>query len=148
MKILFVCTGNTCRSPMAEAVFRQLLEREGMEGVYVSSAGIFAFESQPASENAVAVTESRGIDLKGHKARRMTKKQIDEYDLILTMTESHREVIMGITADSQKVHTLNGYIGKRGEIVDPFGHSVEVYEQTILDMSDSLELLLEKIKRK
>lgn len=148
MKILFVCTGNTCRSPMAEAVLRQMVESEGIEYVQISSAGIFAFENQPASENAIAVTESRGIDLRSHKAKRMTRKQIDEYDLILTMTESHREAILGITADGQKVHTLNGYVGRSGEIIDPFGHSVEVYEQTIADMSKSLALLLEKIRQK
>lgn len=148
MKILFVCTGNTCRSPMAEAVLRQMVEEEGIEDLNIASAGIFAFENQPASENAIAVTEPRGMDLRSHKARRMTKKHIEEYDLILTMTESHREAILGLTSDGRKVHTLNGYVGRSGEIIDPFGHSVEIYEQTILDMIKSLEMLLEKIRQK
>lgn len=133
---------------MAEGVFSQMLENEELEGVEVSSAGIFAFENQPASENAIAVAETRGIDLKKHRAKRMTKKDIESYDLVLTMTESHREAILGsLTSDDGKVQTLNGFVDRTGEVMDPFGCSEEVYEQTILDMTKSLELLLEKIRQ-
>lgn len=149
MKILFVCTGNTCRSPMAEGLLRQMAEDAEIDDIEVSSAGIFAFENQAASKNAIAVADSRGVDLRGHRARKITKKQIAESDIVLTMTDSHRGAIVGsFTDDSEKVQTLNGFVQRDGEIMDPFGCSMEVYEQTMLDIVESLELLIEKLVQK
>ena len=93
MNILFVCTGNTCRSSMAEGILKFLLKENNIENINVSSAGLSAFEGQRANEKAIDVLINKGIDIKTHRSRQLTEEIIKTSDLILTMTDSHKKLI-------------------------------------------------------
>ena len=86
-KILFVCTGNTCRSPMAEGIFNKLAEERGFDAI-ASSAGIFVTEEN-VSENSLIVCEENDIDISSHTPSQITADMINSADIILTMTNSH-----------------------------------------------------------
>lgn len=93
MKIVFVCTGNICRSPMGEALLRHELARRGCDGIEVSSCGTWASAPQPATEHAVAVLQGRGIDLASHRSRALDAVELEAADLVLVMTSVHvREI--------------------------------------------------------
>lgn len=119
--VLFLCTGNTCRSPMAEGLFRSFLEERGREDIAVSSAGLAAHPGAPASENAVAVMAEQGIDLSHHRARLATKELLQKADRIVCMTESHRNALISLGVDSGKIIVMPG------GVTDPFGGSVDRY---------------------
>ncbi len=108
-KILFVCTGNTCRSPMAEALFREIAGA-GESGFQVISAGTSAGRGVPAAEEAVQVLKEKGIDLSEHQSRPITEELLKEADLILTMTRSHKESLLQLEPGvGDKVFTLKEY---------------------------------------
>lgn len=93
MKIVFVCTGNICRSPMGEALLRHELAARGCEGIEVSSCGTWASAPQPATAHAVTVLEARGIDLSSHRSRVLDAAELEEADLVVAMTSVHvREI--------------------------------------------------------
>jgi len=95
MRVLFVCSGNTCRSSMAEALARCWAEKAGVANrIRVASAGMEAFPGEPAAAAAVAVLKEEGIDLSGHRARLLTPEMVREADVILTMTRRHKEKIL------------------------------------------------------
>lgn len=141
MNILFVCTGNTCRSPMAEAIMRRTLEERGVSEITVSSAGTGAFEGAPASEGAYLVALEHGLDLSAHRARRLTARVIQDADLILTMSAHHRDRVID-EGGMGKVFLLGTYSGRRGEdavVNDPYGASLDEYRITY----DELDRLIQ-----
>ncbi len=148
MKILFVCTGNTCRSPMAEVLFREMLKKEDISKVTeVSSAGINAIPHQLASLNSIEAMAEKGVDLEPHISQMLTMDLVENVDLILTMTNSHKASILGsVPWLDEKVFTLKEYVGDHGDIADPFGGSLEVYKESVKDIENALKLLIEKIK--
>lgn len=114
-KILFVCTGNTCRSPMAEHIARRLLERKGLKGeIAVASAGLAALPGAPASAEARDVLAGMGIDLSRHQAVQLNRKQVEEADLIFTMTASQKRQLLELYPEARgKVFVLKEY-GEKG----------------------------------
>ena len=104
--VLFVCTGNVCRSPMGAGLFYDKLVRENADDrVRIRSAGVWALEGMAASAYARQVMSERNLDIQSHRGRNITQQEVDEADLILVMTERHKEIILRDTVGSEgKVH--------------------------------------------
>ena len=142
MNVLFVCSGNTCRSPMAAALFNKIAMERDLD-VRIESAGLFAGEGERASEGAISAMKDYGIDLSGHRAKNITPELLEEADLILTMTIFH---MMGLSQHfGDKVYTLCGYAGEDGDIPDPFGGDDEEYKECAKKIYQALLKVAEKI---
>jgi len=151
--VLFVCTGNTCRSPMAEALFNDLANKKGLDSVRAVSAGLAAIEGNKATPQAIEVMKRRGIDLSGHRARNVDASLVKEADLILTMTHRHKAILSSMYPEAaSKIHVLKEYAqggsvkGELVDILDPFGQPIEVYESCAHELEESLTKLIERLK--
>lgn len=128
--LIFVCTGNTCRSPMAEGLLRHLLGPDC--GWEISSAGVCAGNGFPASPNAVAALQEKGIDISGHRSRLLSPAMIEDADLLVTMTRNHRDAILSIAPESAgKVFLLKsfGIAQCPTDIYDPVGEALNIYRR-------------------
>ncbi len=135
IKVLFVCTGNTCRSPMAEGLLKH-----NCDICDVLSAGIHAPDDSPASENAVQVMRQRGIDIGGHRAATVTGSVMQEADVVLTMTGAHKQALQQMFPEAAgKVYTLGEFVDVNMDIPDPYMGNSQVYSAC----ADVLERLIQ-----
>ncbi len=144
MNIYFVCTGNTCRSPMAEA----LLQAKIQEELQVRSAGIYAMTGGDISQNAKQVIRDAGIEY-SHYSRQVSETDIRWANLVLTMTSAHKQLLMqAFPFAADKIFTLKEYVRPYGslDVSDPFGGDVYTYRQTFQELSLLTNDLLNKIK--
>lgn len=147
MKIVYVCTGNTCRSPMAEAVQRDLDDT-----IQVKSAGIYANEGEKMHTNAEMVLQEKNIVM-DHAASTVTEEMLEWADLVLTMTESHKMLLsIHFPAYTDKYATLIEYTKENHknenietmDIDDPFGQSIAVYRHTLTQLKRYISFITKK----
>lgn len=145
--VLFVCSGNTCRSPLAEALMRQELAKRKIEDVSVSSAGVAAVDGLRAAANSMTAARELGASLTRFKSRRLTARRVALADLILTMEKKHMESIVERWPGARgKVHVLSEYSGsKRRGIADPVGGPLQSYRDCGLALQDEIERIVPKI---
>lgn len=152
-QILFVCTGNTCRSPMAEAILRQMVAERGLEDtVEVVSAGIYPVAGDPATGGAIhAMKTLYGLDLKGHAARLLDASHLRSASVVLAMTRRHVESIREAFPDlAERVFTLKEYAGfdaRHQDISDPYGTSDEAYLACAREIHDAIGKSLDRLLR-
>ena len=147
MRILFVCTGNTCRSPLAEAMLRRAAVDHPQLSLEVGSAGVGAVDGTPASEGAYLVALEHGLDLSAHRSRALTAEMVASADLILTMGRRHVDAVTALAGEN-KALLLGEYAGRSGpdaEVADPFGGDLEGYRVTYADLDALLPRVLERI---
>lgn len=149
LSVLFVCTGNTCRSPLAVAAFVAELGEDRVH-VEVSSAGTSAWEGEPASDGSVAVALANGFDLRDHRSRRASAALLESSDIVFVMEPSHRRNLEAAGAPMERVHVLSEW-PPPGEpdlpVSDPFGGSAEAYEECWRRIRHHMKRIVPSIRR-
>ena len=144
--LLFVCSGNTCRSPLAQALTAHLLQAEGLNGWTVASAGLAAFNGMSATRQAMTAAQELGLDLSAHQSRSLTEELAAEAELVLVMTQAHKDLLVKeMPQYAAKVYTLKEFVGQAGDVADPFGGSVAVYMETAQELQGLLQLVINKL---
>ncbi|MCI8344452.1 MAG: low molecular weight protein arginine phosphatase [Clostridia bacterium] len=151
MKAMFVCTGNICRSAMAEGMLKKIAIDKKLD-LQVYSCGIYADNGDNATYNAIYVARDYDIDISRHRATNIRDSRIEEMDVVLCATKSHKDSVIYMYPNLKgKVYTIKEYAeldnnGKDMDIKDPWGYDVEIYNNCILQIEKCLEEIISKGK--
>ena len=144
--LLFLCTGNTCRSPMAAGYFRKLLEENKIKNVDVKTAGVMTVAGLLATPEAIQIMDAVGVDLRKHRSTKLTLEIIKKADLILGMTPFHVQSALRMSPDAKgKTFLLKEYTGsdaRHAQISDPMGCTLEVYKRIFGEIKSACDKLL------
>ena len=154
MNIMYVCTGNICRSAMAEALLKKKVEDLGLKNINVYSCGVYAENGDtPTWEAKSVMFDEYGIDMSGHRATNIYNSKIKEMDLILCATMSHKHAIVDIFPElKEKVLTMKEFVNynrvyhDKLNIKDPWGYDMETYRSCVAEIEECVNLLLDKLK--
>lgn len=143
-RILMVCTGNSCRSVMAQGLLQQKAKQAGVATIKVESAGVFAVQGMEPTQETQHVLRGVGVDCSMHRARSLTVEMVEHADLILVMeTFQAEELLRRMPQAKAKVHLLKEYAGMQDDpnlnVPDPIGKPMEVYEVCFASISDAVE---------
>jgi len=145
MHLLFVCTGNTCRSPLAEAIMRRMVADRAIPDLTVGSAGTSAWADAPASDGALLVALEHGIDLGDHRSRPLAQELVAGAQLVLTMGPPHLDRAEAL-GGSGRSWLLTEYAGGAPRAVsDPFGGDLDVYRATYVELEETIGPVLDRI---
>ena len=141
-KIIFICTGNTCRSPMAEGLFHAHGGEE-KTGLTAASAGLFTQDGMPASQNAVTAAAERGADITAHRSRMLTAEMAHAARYLVCMTGAHYDRLCELFPDcADKVFTL-----LPEDISDPFGGDLETYRRAAGEIDAGVRSIIERLAK-
>lgn len=150
MKIMFICTGNICRSAMAHKLMEKKIQDEGIHNIEIYSCGIFAEDGDGSTYNAIEAMKEYDVNLKEHRATNIRNSQIKEMDLILCATKSHKNSVLQMYKELEgKVYTIKEYIKpdeKDLDIKDPWGYDIDVYRFCASEIDKCLDELIKKLK--
>ena len=134
---MFICSGNTCRSPLAEGLFKKYLQENNITDIEVGSAGVGAFPGDAVSINSILVASNRGVDISDHRARNVNPEHLITTDLFFCMSDSHKQVLLR-HCDEEKIIVLN--------VPDPYGRPIEAYEECAKQLEGQFSKILETIQ--
>jgi protein-tyrosine-phosphatase len=147
MRILFVCTGNTCRSALAEALARKVMVERGVSDVEVLSAGTSAWTGAPASDGALLVGMERSLDLSPHRAQTLTRELVRDADLVLAMGPHHLERIEAL-GGSGRSYLLTEYASRGATarpVNDPIGGELDLYRATADELEHEIRRVFDRL---
>ncbi len=146
--VLFVCTANMCRSPMAEVLFGEIIRNEGeAEDWWVDSAGVSAFDGEQATNNTRLVAGERGLDLKSHRSKLTSRAVVEPFSLVLVMEERHRMMLRDAFPDlADRVYLLKEMVGETDDVHDPIGTDIVNYRAMADEVSTALTEGLNRIR--
>ncbi len=145
MKIIFVCTGNTCRSPMAEYLMRNYCKKKNL-AIDVESRGLACSNGKAISDNSYTALQQIGIDAGGHRSQSFTLRDLFDADLIITMTQSHKDAILYHFKAGDKVKTFDEMTGV-GNVVDPYGFGLDEYLKCREQIERGIPFIVQKLTK-
>lgn len=148
MKIMFICTGNICRSAMAEGIMRKKAEENGLN-INVYSCGVYAENGDGATYNAIEAAQEYGVDIKNHKATNVKDSKINEMDIILCATQGHKNLVLQLYPNlSNKVYTMKEFVGDSNyDIADPWRYNIDIYQKCANEIVQVVDKIIEKLKK-